>query len=258
MTHALGIILLIMAIMVHEAGHAIAMMHRGVEIKEAGLGMPITGKLRLTLHLRSLPFPLVITPALIGAYVLPSDRGQRQLETMSYKDRASCYAAGVIMNVAFGAVLVLVSGVVVLMSPAPHDVPRDLFIMGSAFAILVLVVVLRRVLSWVLPLLGTAIMVLLVISFFATPDSIGGPIATVKVAASATSWANALLLGASLSLGLALINMVPMIPLDGGRVMSAMLQSWKLRKINTVYSVVSGLVFTVFIVFVIFQDVVHL
>lgn len=254
MTQVFGFILFILALVVHEAGHAIAMMRRGIEIKEAGIGIPLTGRFKLTLHPRFLPFPVTICPLLIGAYVMPTDRGAADLKKMSYKDQAICYAAGVIMNLAFAGALVAVA----VATTNPFDNRRQMIVFLIAIAVTVAAWLLRRVLSVVVPVLGTAALVGLVHLLTRSPDAVGGPIEVVSVSVSSTTWIDALLLGGALSLSLALLNMLPLVPLDGGKVVGAFLQARRWHRLSNIHAVTTAVVFFAFFIFVIAKDIMSL
>ena len=249
-----GILLLLGAVVVHEAGHAVAMRSRGVEIKEAGLGLPITGRFRLTFRTRFLPFPLVLTPALIGAYVQTSEKGKEQLEELSYRDQAVCYAAGVVSNIVFGGALLCIISLAYAVSPDKNQ-GRALVIAVISGGITAVVAVFRRAFSQMVPVFGIAGLGLLVYMLVSSTDSVGGPGAVVAAAASGKDWIEALLLGSAISVSLGYINMLPLMPLDGGQVVSAYLKSRGWNQADTAFSLATTLVFLGFFGFLIFKDI---
>jgi membrane-associated protease RseP (regulator of RpoE activity) len=254
---ATAIALTILSLMFHEAGHAIAMMRRGVEIEEAGLGWPLGKRLKITLRPRFLPFPVVITPLLIGAYVRPSKKGQERIEELSYKDQAVISGAGIIANVLFGAMLVIIAGLVAFFNPAA-DMLRVLTVIGVSAAVGAVFWQGRRWISYVMPVLGVASLALIVVALARSLDSVGGPIAVYQTAESAKGAVDALLTAAALSVGFALINMLPFSPLDGARTVSALLVRRGLVRTNEWFTVGGTVVFVMFFVFMIGKDVLGL
>lgn len=72
---ALGILILLIVLMTHEAGHAWAMLSLGVDLEEVGLGIPI-GKFRgiSFRFIKKIP-RISINPLMLGAFVEPSFGG---------------------------------------------------------------------------------------------------------------------------------------------------------------------------------------
>ncbi|MDB5185295.1 MAG: hypothetical protein JWN38_1103 [Candidatus Saccharibacteria bacterium] len=253
MTHVFGILLLLLAIILHEAGHAITMMRRGVDIKEAGIGFPIK-KCKLTVRPKWLPFPVILGPVLVGAYVMPSDVGAAKLKSMRYKDQASCYGAGVIMNLLFATSLLVIAGACTCLAPG-YDHQHDFIVMLCALGAFAAVFLLRRWLSLIMPVFGVLFMALVVALLFQSTDNVGGPGSTIGASAGASSWIDALSLGANLSLGLGLFNALPFVPLDGGKIVTALLQAAKWARLDQVFTYATAVVFSSFIVFLIVKDI---
>ncbi len=253
MIDAFGILVLILALILHEAGHAIAMTRRGVEIKEVGLGLPLGKNLRLTIHTRHLPYPLIVTPFLLGAYVRPTDQGQEQLEQLSYKDQAVCYTAGIIVNIVSGA---LVLGAVAMMyQVTDYDAwGRAGWIAVIAWATALVFTVFRRVVSQLLPVLSVVVLGLLVYILVGSLNNIGGPVAVVETVTSGRNVRESLWVGGFMSLNLALLNMLPLAPLDGGRVVASYLETRGREKLSYTFENSTVLVLLVFFAFVIVKD----
>lgn len=254
MTAIFGIALLVLALAIHEAGHAVAMMHRGVRIKEAGIGIPLFKWLRITVRPSWLGFPVVLSPILLGAYVMPTDEGEAELKAMSYKDKAVCYAAGVVTNMSFGGFLLIIA----LLIRGVQRGDFSLIGLGIGGAMVVVPILLRRLIAMVTPLLGLAALALTVYLIVDSPEDAGGPIEVFKIAGSSQAMLETLVIGAAISLSLAIFNMVPFVPLDGGRVMVALLERFKLVRFAEVYSVVTTIVFVTFFVVLIAKDIMSL
>lgn len=253
MSAALGILLLLIALIVHEAGHALAMMRRGIEIQEAGIGLPITGKLKLTFRSRFLPFPIVLTPALLGAYVRPTKKGTERLESMSYRDQAVCSGAGVVMNVVFGGALLCIVASISVHSSANNQA-RLLVVSLIAGGVAAAAAIFRRAFSRVMPVFGVAGLLLLIFSLIDSTENVGGPLTVVSTAASGKSLVDALKMGFVMSISLAYLNVLPLFPLDGGKIVSAFFETRGWKQTNLIFSATTGVVFLGFIGFVVVKD----
>lgn len=250
MTQVLGFLLFIAALVVHEAGHAIAMRRRGIEISEAGLFFPV-GKMRLTIRTKLLPYPLVIGVIPLGAYVKPSEEGQRALEKLSYKDKAICESGGIITNLFFGGVLVAIA----LFMDNFSKEGGSLIAPFAWLAVSVVVLVFRRFISVIMPIFGVASLMLLIVILAQSMNDVGGPVAIVKViAGNSATLADALYIGGIISVSIGQFNMTPLFPLDGGHVMSSLFTKWGWKKFAENYQLVTGLAFLAFFVFVIVHD----
>ena len=244
----IAFVALIAAMVVHEAGHAYTMRKRGVEIKEMGIGIPI-GKLRLTLRPRFLPFPLVLSPILLVAYVMPTEKGVETLNSLKYRDQAIISSAGVVLNIIFGVLLALAALVPIYLAEG-----RDMTLPAILFGIGLVVTVFYRPISYAMPLIGVLVTIWLISTMIQSLDAVGGPVMMVTMMASSQTLADAVLLGAALSLGLGLFNAMPFIPLDGGRVTNSLLMKLRLEKVAKVYQPVTLAVFACFFVFIIVKD----
>src|SRR3989344_7886288 len=101
-------ILSLVAVMAaHEAGHAYFMRKHGVEIKEFGIGIGSIGKqlfyftsrtIRLPFLTVTLP-PIAFHPLLIGAYVVPTEDGEKYLQNLPLKARMQIFGGGVYINI---------------------------------------------------------------------------------------------------------------------------------------------------------------
>ncbi len=227
---------LIFTLVTHEAAHAYEMNKRGVGIHSMGIGYPL-GPLKLTLRSRHLRFPVILGPILIGAYVRPTDEGVEKLNSLSLKDQAVCYAAGVFVNVVFGLSLMLVG---TLLSGG------NLWIITGALVVSIIIVLLRQYISMVIPLVGLALLVFLVILAITTPPVSGGVF--VKIFDD-LDLARTLTISGVIMMAVGLMNMAPLVPLDGSKVVSSILEKRGLEKVNNVYMVTTLLLFVTFNVY---------
>jgi hypothetical protein len=185
--HVTGLVLFLLALAVHEVGHAIAMMRRGVEIKEAGLGFPVTGRFKLTFRPKFLPFPITVCPVFIGAYVQPTEKGEEQLDQMSYQDQASCYAAGVIVNLVFGCILLSIGSALAVVQPG-YAHRHALIILAASVVLGALAAIFRRILSRIMPFLGLVVTGVIVYQLILSVNNVGGPGATITWARSTSRY----------------------------------------------------------------------
>ncbi len=248
-----NILLVLLMVIAHEAGHAIAMLHRKVEVKELGVGLPL-GKLRLTWRPRFLPFPVVLTPFLLGAYVRPTDKGFEHMRSLSYKDQAVISAAGPIMNVIFSAVLL--AGVTAVYTFVPgYDHKRTVIFALVSAAVAIGVFFARRTISVLMPVISVGIVAYLVHVFTSEPSGVGGPVVVAgAIAAATTSWLDVIMFGILMSLNLAILNSIPIPPLDGGHIVSAFLRTHKWHRADNVYTVVGTITVLGFFGYVIISD----
>jgi membrane-associated protease RseP (regulator of RpoE activity) len=244
-------------IMLHEAGHAVAMRHRGVEIKEMGLGLPMK-RLKLTIHSRFMPFPLVISPLLLGAYVLPTPKGNATISELDYRDQAAIYGAGVVVNI--WLFIVLMSGAFLLREPDGADHLVDKYV-GCALSLTLaaLIYLSRRKFALILPVLGVAMAGLLAVLIYLEPaDSAGGVVSITRIAAGAASLEDVLTIAGAISLSLAMLNMMPILPLDGGRIASAYFLKRGWIRFNRAYGFLGAMLVVGLVVYSITGDILHL
>lgn len=244
MIKVLGLVLIVLSLVLHEAGHAVAMVRRGVTIKEAGLGLPLPDRLSLLWQPKFLPFPIRITPIPLLAYVEPTEEGNQQIKQMSYKDQASCYAAGVTVNLlfAFG----LLAGVVLYKG--------NFGLLTYYLAMIVVVVLLRRIIAMAMPLISLIVTVLVVDALIASHENVMGPVGIVQVVSDTNGWTEVFVRAAVVSAGFGMFNALPLLPLDGGRVTYSLLQMLKLRTVSRVFMPVTACIFAVFVVFILVND----
>lgn len=150
------------------------------------------------------------------------------MERMSYHDNALISGAGVMINVimALGIfwMLGLVHAIMLFFSDSAGASLFNLRMFLYPVIIALLIVFRRFFCAYVIPVLGIGTLVLLAYLFVTAPfkDVIGGPITIVVQATEYTSTIqNSLIYLASLSLAIGIGNMMPILPLDGGRIMGA-------------------------------------
>lgn len=242
-------LLFVFALGVHEAAHALVLRRLGVRIASAGLGMPLPPMLRITG--RGERPTLTLSPWLVGAYVSPDARDAELIEAFDYRDTVWYAGAGIVSNLLMGEFLI---GVVFATGGS---------LLGSLIAagLLVLTWFGRRLLvSYVFPVLGVPLLGFLAYSLavgFAHHDALG-PAGVVELVGSAVSFRTAVLLGALINISLAIFNLTPIYPLDGGRIADAVLRRlWGARPAQ-LFRRVTGAVLACLFVFILGSDLIHI
>lgn len=199
----LTVVLVVVIFVGHEAGHFVAMRRQGIEVPSAGFGF-ITGT---TITLKKSPWGLKkinLGYVPLGAYVLPSDEGQEKLDKLPYGAYSWCLGAGVWANVMIGFGLMVSANLIM------HSWTRALI----EFGILVVLWFGRKVFAYIVPYLGVAALALTVWAYIAQPTAGWVEFGT---AMHSTGLVKTLTDGAAVSLGMGAFNMIPMTPLDGGK-----------------------------------------
>jgi Zn-dependent protease len=239
---AIAILLLIASVAAHEAAHALALRRLGFRIIEVGVGIPIGPRLKIDSG--RLPFRVVLSPILLGAYVMPDPDDAEAIAALPYRDRAWYSGAGVLVNLVIGtAALALVAAL-------------DGHWLSSAVTAavgVVLWVARRPFCSYGIPVLGLPVLALTAWSLTSTLGQPEGPVGLVTGLQS-NSLTTAILLAGLASIGLGLLNMLPMLPFDGGHVIEAALDSRGGSEATRWFSGVTGALSAALVLYVLGSD----
>ncbi len=217
----IAVVLFLASLVFHELGHAFAMQSCGVEIEAMGLGFGphlVFGPFKCRFG-NAVKFTLGLVP--LGAYVKPNEKGQKTMEGLSYSDSARIMGAGILANFAFALCLCVYLALT-------HDpifpnpvIVEPLLILGGG------TILLWFGRKYVVPLAGFALLVYLlftVTSHGGPTGIIGGPVVIGKVVVhNVLSLRQAISMGGFLSFSIGLMNMMPILPLDGGQMIRAIL-----------------------------------
>ena len=99
-----------------------------------------------------------------------------------------------------------------------------------------------------------ASLLLLIASVVSSTDNVGGPKAVVGVATSGHNLVDTLFVGIAISISLALFNMVPLVPLDGGKVLAAFFRTKGWHRLRAIYEASTLLMALCFFGFIIVKD----
>ncbi len=223
MFFAIFIVLLLLAMVVHELSHGMIMRKYGIKVPEAGLGLPIAGLPHLAIRV-SPAFTFKIHPFLLGAYVRPV--GEARIEKLSYQKKAHIYGAGVIANFIMGFLMTM-PWLIVKIAKRPETWAATLPVL---LALMLLTFLLwrfaKKTSAYVFPFLGVVMTGYLVWSIFSAgvKESLMGPVGLVTMALGFASFNQVMMWGALISIGFAMMNLMPFLPLDGGRIMTGFLE----------------------------------
>lgn len=238
------------AVIIHEFAHALVMRAYGVEIKKFGIGVPLIPITLFTFRIGKMP--IFVHPLLIGAYVEPTERGEEYMQRLSMGKRMDIYAAGVLANIFLVACIV---GVIFW--------DNEIRAVAIRFPVAIIVVcgvllLLRRVFSFLMPFLGLAGLWWLMQIITSTPDALMGPVGMVSQpsASGSSIWERI----GTLSFSLALFNMIPIPPMDGGRAAMVLLERifGKHDALQNAIMTIGITLLIVFFIWVTFGDVLRL
>lgn len=220
----LTLVLGLLAITLHELGHYEAMRRCGVPVSEVSLlGFPVPWLPSLRITRGETVWS--IHTLLLGAYVKP--RHPESIEQLPLHQQLYINGNGIVVNIAYAFTLVGAHALITSYTSAQPS-----YSIGGIICIACASIIWfsRRLLVYVIPILGIMATWLIVTELFAaTPMQSmkagnGGPVAVVVLLGSAHSIQQALHIAAAVSLCLALMNALPLVPLDGGNIVYAILK----------------------------------
>lgn len=224
MLFVIFLVLLLLALASHELSHGIAMRRNGIKVPEAGLGFPIPHLPSLKIRI-SPTLTFYIHPFLLGAYVKPSN--EEDIEILPYSAKTDIYAAGVIANFILGFILLALSLIWAM------AIGLELLILNQPITLAVSIILPillwfgRRIFSrYLFPFLGFPLVGYLAwsIATHGIGQTVMGPVGAVQIALKLSNLPEILLWGGAISIGLGLVNLMPIVPLDGGRTLLALIE----------------------------------
>lgn len=215
----LAVVLILCTLYFHEIFHALAMLRNGIQIEEVGLGFPVWRirgfKIRISGWFGGVQY-VAFHPFLIGAYVRPVALGEAQIEALSYDKRCEIYGAGVWGNAIFALMLFAIR----------TGLAGGLIMAGAAVILILFIYSQQRILSaYVLPVIGIATIGLFIYSMVFVSADVYGPIGIIQLAHTvSTDFSKTFLFAEFISINLALVNTLPLVPLDGGRIFELLIE----------------------------------
>lgn len=231
------IVLLILGITtaLHELGHAFAMRSSGLELRGVAIGI-------LVPHMtKDFKIPALFGSATISASPLIFGAGvavdAQALRSLSRERQATIFGAGVILNVALAIVFYALYCALMGSWVGTGISATVLFAIIAANAAFSSIIAL-----YVIPIAGLIALIGFSIAFAQRKLENDGPIAGVRVGVELALTKEAPLYAAVISFMIGAGNMIPMLPLDGGRIAGLWFQewNWSVSHIDTWNTIVAG------------------
>jgi len=222
-----GLFFFFLCIVVHELGHAMAMRQNNIPIESIGFGIKLPKIPSLAVWKSKKYFPgarIEINHIPLFAYVMPKWQSLEKLEELPYNQAAMVFGAGVLNNIFFSLIMTMASALTDDISQGALDWGFQLII----FCLIALLWIFRRFFcKYLVPFFGMIMLVLIAYLIYKDPSgSVGGPITIGKIIAEKSINLSSLFqITAIISLSVAIFNMLPISPLDGGRIISARLNA---------------------------------
>jgi membrane-associated protease RseP (regulator of RpoE activity) len=228
--HIEVILLLCLSVSLHELGHAFAMRKYGIQIQEICL-LGLGGSKLISFKIRKLfgETPITIRSFILGGFVAPTYFGRLRVYCLEYDKAGHIYGGGIAVNFLFGSFLLLT-----------HSLIEGQIDTKSVWTTCILLALglLPRYTFRLYPILGLYILFGvfndLASSSAATVSLTGRGVKSIRsIAMNSDSFSETLYLGGWISVALGIINCIPVLPADGGRIIERMLCSisYKHRKL---------------------------
>jgi membrane-associated protease RseP (regulator of RpoE activity) len=222
----LGIFLLFVIIFLHEYGHSSAMNKYGIKIKKLSVGLDIP---YFTLRIRNpklhFGIPIIhISPLLICGSVEMED--PESLNDLGLAEQLEIYGSGVVMNLVVGLFLIMLA-------------QNSLYKYGIFFCIISLIVLfLEKITKFLLPLVSLAMICYLPKLVFDTLGAIpdAGKLTSDILIRELTGFQGTFLSFGFISIAIAIINLFPIQPLDGGKIIYACGKKWLPSWVINIYN----------------------
>lgn len=249
---ALGIFIIIFSIIIHELAHAVEMRRNGILIKEIGLGIPIP---KITFSFFDKWFfscKISISPLIIGAFVKPFSDEEEKIDRLPYNKLAVICGAGPWINLVFGSILLMAGKII------EPDYGFKLIYFVPVAALLLSKKIFSRYFSIIIGLIAmfylSSSITDAIFGAAKMSDTVGGPVALTRmVSQESINFVSAMVIGGFISISVGVFNLLPIGPLDGGRIMSALIRKYNERA-SVVYNIAGYVVFGVLIILALSND----
>ena len=206
----LVILLVLLSAFLHEMGHIYWLRHYGIKVKDFGFGIPLP-YLTLTFWWKGVRCRL--SPLIIAAYVKAEDGA---FESMSCRQKLDVSGGGPWVNIAFCFTSLLVASVLI----------GDLRFLYLIIVTGVITLIPKLFGRYLMVPIGCVLMILMLVRIFLPPELAGaggGGSIWSFIAEHAVSVPTSIAVAGIISLELAALNALPLIPLDGGRSVEALI-----------------------------------
>lgn len=254
----IAIILGLLSLSMHELGHYEAMRRCKITVKEVSLlGFPAKGLPEF--HYTSGATTWSIYLFLLGAYVIPESGDD--IAKQSWRKQLYIHANGPIANFVYALALVGIGFCVKHFESG--NIWRASFILVGYSGLAFLMWSIRRYLALVIPVCSIPILALVVYFMCsvsplqAIENGSGGPIAVFLMLASASSTSGAILMAATFSINLGIINLLPLYPLDGGHMWEILVKRGFGEKLSRVYTSTAFPFFAIIALYVLSLDLIR-
>jgi regulator of sigma E protease len=248
---AISIAVVMTLVFIHELGHAALMRKYAIPIKSIAVGL---GPLLWSRHWSYFNAPLELRLLPFGGYVQPDQAYRKKMDRLPWLNSIDILGAGVHINLLAGFVLIAYA------APFHKGVPSmnwGLLAFTFAYASCLAHEKIRKWLSVLMPFVGVIGIYLLIREIMRLPleESLGGPIAVIKLAADFKSIPELVLKTAVVSLSLAAMNLLPLGILDGGQILRSIMRRLGMKRAAGVVSGFGTLTLLVLITIALWNDI---
>lgn len=200
-------VLLTTIIIIHEGGHAFAMYKNGIELEKfsIGLSLPFLNALSIKKKIGETSFE--VHPLLIGGYVRPSKKGCSEIEKLPYFGKASIHGSGVLFNLIFAGILILLS----------RKLKKQKIVDRKTLIILIASPVIIIFSKFFIGLFFPIASFIIAFYVFKNLKDLVGPITIFKEGYKIMDFPQILMFLIGASIGIGLINLLPFSIFDGGK-----------------------------------------
>lgn len=259
---------ILLVLIFHEFGHAIAAIRNGIKVREIGIGIPIKYlTLRMVFRLpffykRRIIFSL--SPLILIAFVRFSDRESKKIEMLPIRGQIAIHKGGIMANLYLCFVILACYMLFYFFIASWPARLQFLYMTGYVVAGFFCTILMIQILifSWrKIPIFISHTFFLALFAYFIFRDNetVGSVVAFPKIAKEEVkNFETFMIFTAALSAGIAIINLLPFSILDGGRIahlVGRKIARWKWEKS---YLRVLDFSFIALMVYIIIRDIVLL
>jgi membrane-associated protease RseP (regulator of RpoE activity) len=255
MSIALAFFLIIFSIFLHELGHALYMKKYKIPIETFSVGLPFPLKIKFTSQKIFEGATVQFTPFLLGAFVSPTKEGEELHKSLPYIHQADIYGAGPLANIIFSGILGILYVILDITDGTFES--KAFWTLGIFAAFTFLLCVFRKIFMRYLTVpIGLMLAVFVVWSMLGAPtESVGGPVSiTQEVTKVAINIPQAIRIAMLLSLSIGLFNLLPLVPLDGGKILNTVVGKYLGKTVQKIHLIGTSIIFVCLVGIAILSD----